>query len=143
MPLALQVKLLRVLQEKQVRPAGTTKSVSIDVRILSATHRSLEAEMQKGNFREDLYYRLKVVALQLPNLAAHREDIPLLATHFLEALCRQRAEARHRLCPGSPRGAGPGALARQCSTFAQRGGADGHPLHHPHYSCFAGPAGPQ
>jgi two-component system response regulator GlrR len=84
MPLSLQVKLLRVLQEKQVRPVGTTKSVSIDVRIISATHRSLEAEMQKGNFREDLYYRLKVVALQLPNLAAHREDIPLLATHFLE-----------------------------------------------------------
>jgi two-component system response regulator GlrR len=84
MPLSLQVKLLRVLQEKQVRPVGTTKSVSIDVRIISATHRSLEAEMPKGNFREDLYYRLKVVALQLPNLAAHREDIPLLATHFLE-----------------------------------------------------------
>src|SRR5499427_9039156 len=84
MPLSLQVKLLRVLQEKQVRPVGTTKSVSIDVRIISATHRSLEAEMQKGNFREDLYYRLKVVALQLPNLAAHREDIPLLAAHFLE-----------------------------------------------------------
>ena len=73
-----------MLQERQVRPVGTTKSVSIDVRIISATHRSLEAEMQKGSFREDLYYRLKVVALQLPNLAAHREDIPLLATHFLE-----------------------------------------------------------
>lgn len=84
MPLALQIKLLRVLQEKQVRPVGATKDVSIDVRIISATHRSLEAEMQKGNFREDLYYRLKVVALQLPNLAARREDIPLLATHFLE-----------------------------------------------------------
>src|SRR5262252_9088777 len=84
MPLSLQVKLLRVLQEKQVRPVGTTKSVSIDVRIISATHRSLEAEMPEGNFREDLYYRLKVVSLQLPNLAAHREDIPLLATHFLE-----------------------------------------------------------
>ncbi|MBM3223832.1 MAG: response regulator [Candidatus Tectomicrobia bacterium] len=84
MPLALQVKLLRVLQEKQVRPVGTTKTVAIDVRIVSATHRSLESEMQKGNFREDLYYRLKVVALTLPNLAARREDIPLLATHFLE-----------------------------------------------------------
>jgi two-component system response regulator GlrR len=84
MPLALQVKLLRVLQEKQVRPVGSTKTITVDVRIVSATHRSLEAEMQKGNFREDLYYRLKVVALQLPNLAARREDIPLLATHFLE-----------------------------------------------------------
>ena len=84
MPLALQVKLLRVLQEKQVRPLGAAKAVPIDVRIISATHRNLEAELQRGNFREDLYYRLKVVALQIPNLAARREDIPLLATHFLE-----------------------------------------------------------
>lgn len=84
MPLALQVKLLRVLQEKQVRPLGTAKAVPVDVRIVSATHRNLEAELQRGTFREDLYYRLKVVALQIPNLAARREDIPLLATHFLE-----------------------------------------------------------
>jgi len=84
MPLALQIKLLRVLQEKQVRPLGTTKAVPVDVRIISATHRHLEAEMQRGHFREDLYYRLRVVALQLPNLAARREDIPFLATHFLE-----------------------------------------------------------
>ena len=84
MPLALQVKLLRVLQEKQVRPLGAAKAVPVDVRIVSATHRNLEAELQRGHFREDLYYRLRVVALQLPNLAARREDIPLLATHFLE-----------------------------------------------------------
>ena len=84
MPLALQVKLLRVLQEKQVRPLGAAKAVPVDVRIVSATHRNLEAEMQRGHFREDLYYRLRVVALQIPNLAARREDIPLLATHFLE-----------------------------------------------------------
>lgn len=84
MPAVLQVKLLRVLQEKQVRPLGTTKAVPVDVRIISATHRNLEAEMQRGHFREDLYYRLRVVALRLPTLAARREDIPLLATHFLE-----------------------------------------------------------
>src|SRR3989454_4096757 len=72
MPLALQVKLLRVLQEKQVRPLGTARALPIDVRIASATHRNLEAEMQRGSFREDLYYRLKVVALQIPNLAARR-----------------------------------------------------------------------
>ena len=89
MPLALQVKLLRVLQEKQVRPLGTARAVPIDVRIVSATHRNLEAEMQRGSFREDLYYRLKVVALQIPNLAARREDIPLLATHFLERCAAQ------------------------------------------------------
>jgi two-component system response regulator GlrR len=89
MPLALQVKLLRVLQEKQVRPLGTARAVPIDVRIVSATHRNLEVEMQRGSFREDLYYRLKVVALQIPNLAARREDIPLLATHFLERCAAQ------------------------------------------------------
>ena len=83
MPPALQVKLLRVLQEKQVRPVGGTQHAPVDVRVISATHRNLEAEMAAGNFREDLYYRLKVVALSLPSLAERREDIPLLAGHFL------------------------------------------------------------
>jgi two-component system response regulator GlrR len=86
MPPALQVKLLRVLQEKQVRPVGGMQHAPIDVRVISATHRDLEAEMAAGNFREDLYYRLKVVALALPPLAERREDIPLLAGHFLGEL---------------------------------------------------------
>ena len=86
MPPALQVKLLRVLQEKQVRPVGGMQHVPVDVRVISATHRNLEAELAAGNFREDLYYRLKVVALNLPSLAERREDIPLLAGHFLNEL---------------------------------------------------------
>jgi two-component system, NtrC family, response regulator GlrR len=86
MPLSLQVKLLRVLQEKQVRPVGATRSISVDVRIISATHRDLENEIANGNFREDLYYRLNVVSLDIPNLAQRREDIPLLATHLLKKL---------------------------------------------------------
>ncbi len=86
MPPALQVKLLRVLQEKAVRQVGSSQSIPVDVRIISATHRDLEAAMASGQFREDLYWRLNVVTLSLPPLAERREDIALLANHFLQKL---------------------------------------------------------
>ncbi len=86
MPLPLQVKLLRVLQEREVRPIGSTQSVKVDVRIISATHRNLEESIKAATFREDLYYRLHVVALALPALSQRREDIPVLANHFLKTL---------------------------------------------------------
>ncbi|OCQ51679.1 Transcriptional regulatory protein QseF [Photorhabdus australis subsp. thailandensis] len=83
MPLALQVKLLRVLQERKVRPLGSNRDLDIDVRIISATHRDLPKAMAKNEFREDLYYRLNVVNLKIPALNGRAEDIPLLANHLL------------------------------------------------------------
>ena len=83
-PLNLQVNLLRVLQEREVKPVGSNQLVSFDTRIISATNKDLESEVEEGNFRDDLYYRLNVVELPLPNLSQRREDIPLLAHHFLK-----------------------------------------------------------
>ncbi|SFN64598.1 two-component system response regulator GlrR [Xenorhabdus japonica] len=83
MPMALQVKLLRVLQERKVRPLGSNRNIDIDVRIISATHRDLPKAMQRNEFREDLYYRLNVVNLKIPSLNERSEDIPLLANHLL------------------------------------------------------------
>ena len=86
MPLALQVKLLRVIETREVRPIGATRSIPFDVRIISATHRDLAREKENGNFREDLYYRLNVVTLKLPSLDERPEDIALLAEFFLNKL---------------------------------------------------------
>ncbi|MFT5722117.1 MAG: two-component system response regulator GlrR [Motiliproteus sp.] len=99
MPLSLQVKLLRVLQERQVRPVGGTQSVAVDVRLISATHRNLDEDMAAGLFRQDLYYRLNVVNLKLPDLKARAEDIPLLANYFLRHTSKGRAGQVTTLSP--------------------------------------------
>lgn len=99
MPLAFQIKLLRLLQEREVRPVGSTETVSVDVRIISATHQDLEKAIEEGSFREDLFYRLNVVMLQLPPLSARREDIPLLAAHFLDRICSKNSDEPKRFSP--------------------------------------------
>jgi len=93
------VKLLRVLQERSVRQVGATSVKPVDVRILSATHRDLDLAMADGQFREDLYYRLNVVTLTLPTLAERREDIALMANHFLHKLAEKYQKPLNGFAP--------------------------------------------
>jgi len=88
MSLTMQVKLYRVLQEGKVRPIGSTEESDVDVRIIAATNKEFEKEIAEGRFREDLYYRLSVIPIQVPPLRDRRDDIPLLARHFLERFCK-------------------------------------------------------
>jgi two-component system response regulator AtoC len=96
MPLGMQAKLLRVLEQRQIRPVGSDREVAIDVRVIAATHRDLEHAVRQGTFREDLYYRLHVMGVQLPPLREHRDDIALLAETFLQRhAAADHVEPRH------------------------------------------------
>ena len=99
MPMRLQVKLLRVLQEHQIRPVGSTEALPVDVRVVSATHRDLQQMMREGNFREDLYYRLNVVHISLPVLDERRDDIPLLVAHFQKEIAAEGEQERKVYAP--------------------------------------------
>jgi two-component system response regulator AtoC len=96
-PLSLQAKFLRAVEQREVTPLGASLPVPVDVRLIAASNRDLEAEVHGGRFRSDLYYRLNVVRIELPPLAARREDIPLLVEHFLERFSRQYRVAPRRL----------------------------------------------
>lgn len=98
LPLNMQVKLLRVIQEKKVRPIGGKQELPIDVRILSASHKPLKALVESGDFRSDLYFRLNVIELNLPSLDQRQSDIPLLIEHFLEIIAEQWGEAPRKVC---------------------------------------------
>ncbi|HWP81736.1 MAG TPA: sigma-54 dependent transcriptional regulator [Bacteroidota bacterium] len=89
LPLAMQVKLLRAIEQKEITPVGKTEPVAIDVRVIAATNKNLKEEVEKGRFREDLYYRLNVVEIHLPSLSERPMDIPLLANHFLDIYRKQ------------------------------------------------------
>ena len=91
-PIQLQVKLLRALEQKEITPVGMTDPINIDVRIIAATNRDLRKEVENGKFRDDLYYRLNVVEIDLPSLTERPEDIPVLAQHFLEAFKKQMSK---------------------------------------------------
>jgi two-component system response regulator AtoC len=99
LPQAVQVGLLRVLQEGEIRPVGSTKNITVDVRVLAATHRDLEAEVKAGNFREDLFYRLNVLPVRVAPLRERTDDIPMLAEHVLGRIADRMKAHRHSLHP--------------------------------------------
>jgi two-component system response regulator PilR (NtrC family) len=98
-PLSTQVKLLRVLQEKRVKPVGSSQEVPFQARIVAATNKRLETEVKAGRFREDLFYRLNVITIEIPPLRDRRDDIPILADHFLEAVAQELGRPALRFSP--------------------------------------------
>ena len=127
-----QIKLLRVIQEREFMPLGSTEIVKVDVRILAATNADLRNWSRKGRFREDLYYRLNVINIALPPLRERKRDIPLLVDHFFQKYCNENekfldahGKDEASVCAGSDAAADGAYLAGQCSRAGECGGARG------------------
>ena len=99
MSLAAQAKVLRVLQEKKLSRVGSDKDIQVDVRVIAATNKNLKEEIEKGNFREDLYHRLSVIVIHVPSLDERKSDIPLLVDHFIDQICSETAMSRREIEP--------------------------------------------
>ena len=119
MTLKTQAKVLRVLQEQKVEPVGGTGSVTVDVRVIAATNKNLEDEIRRGAFREDLYFRLNVIPFHVPPLRERRDDVPLLARHFLAAISAEYGKRPEAARARGPRRPGRAALAGQRARAAQ------------------------
>ena len=122
-PPAIQVKLLRVLQEREFERLGGTKTIKVDVRLVAATNRDLRAALEDGTFREDLYYRLNVVPIDIPPLREHKEDIPELVNLFLSRFAQDSGKTDHRRLARSLEDADGLSLAGKCSRTAEHHGA--------------------
>src|SRR5919201_493812 len=103
MSLTMQVKLLRVLQERSIRPLGGTAEIPFDVRVIAATNKNLQQMVQENTFREDLYYRVSVIPIEVPPLRERRDDISLLANHFLKKYVAASGKSIVRIAPHSLR----------------------------------------
>ena len=99
MSLAAQAKVLRVLQEKKLSRVGSDKDITVDVRVLAATNKNLRAEIEKGNFREDLYHRLSVIVINVPSLDERKSDIPLLVDYFINQICDETGMQKRKIDP--------------------------------------------
>ena len=126
MSLKTQAKVLRVLQEQRIEPVGGAGSIEVDVRVIAATNKNLEEEIQRGRFREDLYFRLNVIPFQVPPLRERREDIALLARHFMDALSAEHGRRPRAIAPEALLAALAAALAGQRARAAQHHRAPGH-----------------
>ena len=129
--LDVQVKLLRVLQEQELERLGSTKPTKVNIRVIAATNRDLHAEVERGSFRSDLFYRLNIFPIQIPPLRDRKEDVPLLAGHFVTDFARRMGKNVDRIGSLAAARLAAYALARQCARARQCDGACRDPVRGP------------